>query len=184
MRFSSRVQTDLAPNEYYRAVEEKRTENSPLWDLTVSNPTLAGLEYPLEVIRAALADGAGEPYQPDPRGHPAARSAVAGYYREHGINISADSIVLTSGTSEAYGFLFKLLCTPGKSILFPKPSYPLVPLISELEGVAAEPYALSRENWRWDPASLFECPDARRARGGRRLAQQSHRQHADRGGTA
>jgi len=163
MRFSSRIQTELEPNEYSRIMEEKRAENSAVWDLSISNPTLAGLEYPLEEIREALADGAKHFYQPDPRGLPAARSAVAGYYHEHGIILSPDSIVLTSGTSEAYGFLFKLLCTPGKSILFPKPSYPLVPLIAELEGVTAAPYALSNEDWRWDLAALFAArkPGAR-----------------------
>jgi alanine-synthesizing transaminase len=163
MRFSSRIQNELAPNAYYRAVEQKRAEGSAVWDLSISNPTLAGLEYPLEEIHEALADGAKHFYQPDPRGLLAARSAVATYYHERGISISPNSIVLTSGTSEAYGFLFKLLCTPGKSILFPKPSYPLVPLIAELEGVTAMPYALTGENWRWDLASLFEAraPGAR-----------------------
>jgi alanine-synthesizing transaminase len=163
MRFSSRVQTDLAPNEYSRIVEEKRAQNRAVWDLTVSNPTLAGLDYPLAEIRAALAEGAGQPYQPDPRGLPAARNAVTSYYREHGINLPPDSIVLTSGTSEAYGFLFKLLCTPGESILYPRPSYPLVPLIAELEGVAAASYPLSNNTWRWDPAAFSDAltPGAR-----------------------
>ncbi|MGB7539690.1 MAG: pyridoxal phosphate-dependent aminotransferase, partial [Anaerolineales bacterium] len=140
-----------------RAMEQKRAENSALRDLSISNPTLAGLEYPLEQIREALADGAKHFYQPDPRGLLTARSAVATYYHERGINISPDSIVLTSGTSEAYGFLFKLLCSPGKSILYPTPSYPLIPLIAELEGVTAKPYALTGDHWRWDPAALFEA---------------------------
>ncbi|MBN2085505.1 MAG: pyridoxal phosphate-dependent aminotransferase [Anaerolineales bacterium] len=163
MRFSSRIQTELAPNEYSRIVEEKRARNLAIWDLSISNPTLAGLDYPLEEIREAMADGAKHFYQPDPRGLLAARSAVAGYYHERGIGLSPDSIVLTSGTSEAYSFLFKLLCTPGKSILYPKPSYPLVPLIAELEGVTAAPYALSNEDWRWDLAALFgaRTPGAR-----------------------
>ncbi len=163
MKFSSRVQTDLASNDFFRAVEDKRAEKASLWDLTVSNPTLAGLEYPLAEIRAVLAEGAWQTYQPDPRGLPEARGAVAGYYRERGIILSPDSIVLTSGTSEAYGFLFKLLCTPGEFILYPKPSYPLVPLIAELEGVTAKPYALTKDGWRWDSAALLEAgaPGAR-----------------------
>jgi aspartate/methionine/tyrosine aminotransferase len=50
-----------------------------------------------------------------------------------------------------------------ESILYPKPSYPLVPLIAELEGVAATPYALSNNDWRWDPAALADAltPGAR-----------------------
>jgi alanine-synthesizing transaminase len=156
MRFSNRIQGELVPNEYSRAVERRRAENSALWDLTVSNPTLAGLDYPLEEIREALAEGGKHFYQPDPRGLLAARSAVAGYYHERGITVPLDSIILTSGTSEAYGYLFKMLCTPGKTILFPTPSYPLIPLIAELEGAAAKPYALSGGEWRWDLALLFD----------------------------
>ena len=37
-----------------------------------------------------------------------------------------DRVVLTASTSEAYGFLFKLLCDPGDDVLVPVPSYPAV----------------------------------------------------------
>jgi alanine-synthesizing transaminase len=165
MRFSSRVRGELAPNEFSSAVEAIRAARIPCWDLTVSNPTVAGFEYPLEEIREALAEGAKQPYRPDPRGLPAARSAVATYYHERGIAVSPESVLLASGTSEAYGHLFKLLCAPGKNILYPTPSYPLIPLLAELEGVEARPYALSPGDARWDPAALFDAftPRARAA---------------------
>jgi alanine-synthesizing transaminase len=156
MRFSSRIQGELAPNEYSSAVERCRAGTDPLWDLTISNPTAAGFEYPLDEIREALAESAKSIYQPDPRGLLTARSAVAGYYHERGIRIPPESILLTSGTSEAYGHLFKLLCAPGKAVLYPKPSYPLIPLIAELEGVDAKPYALTPDDARWDLAALFD----------------------------
>jgi aspartate/methionine/tyrosine aminotransferase len=163
MRFSSRIRDDLEPNEFFRAVEIRRAGQAPLFDLTVSNPTLAGLEYPWEEIRATLAEAANLRYQPDPRGLPAARAAVAEYYRLHGRTVAPESIVLTSGTSEAFSFLFKLLCDPGEGILFPKPSYPLVELIAELEGVSARPYPLTGKFHRFTVASLLEnlTPDAR-----------------------
>ena len=163
MHISSRIRDDLEPNEFFRAVEIRRTGHQPILDLTVSNPTQAGLEYPQEEIRATLAEAAGHSYQPDPRGLPVARAAVADYYQLHRRTVSPESIVLTSGTSEAFSFLFKLLCDPGEAILFPKPSYPLVELIAELEGVAAHPYPLAGKFHRWDVASLFEnlTPDAR-----------------------
>jgi alanine-synthesizing transaminase len=163
MKYSSRIRNDLEPNELFRAVESRRAKARPFLDLTISNPTQAGLEYPQEEIQAALADAAVHAYQPDPRGLPAARAAVAEYYQLHGRTIAAESIVLTSGTSEAFGFLFKLLCNPGESILFPKPSYPLVEVIAELEGVAAHPYPLVGKDWRWTVPSLLEnlTPDAR-----------------------
>ncbi|MBN1440535.1 MAG: pyridoxal phosphate-dependent aminotransferase [Anaerolineales bacterium] len=160
MKFSSRIRGPLAPNDFFRAVEIRRGSNATMWDLSIANPTLAELEYPLEEIRAALGDSAKSMYQPDPRGLLAARSAVAGYYHERGIALSPEHVVLTSGTSEAYGLLFKLLCSPGKSVLYPKPSYPLIPLLAELEGAAAKPYALSEGDWRWDPSALFESWEA------------------------
>ena len=42
-----------------------------------------------------------------------------------GVQVSPDHIVLTASTSEAYSFLFKLLCDPGDEVLVPAPSYPL-----------------------------------------------------------
>jgi alanine-synthesizing transaminase len=157
MRYSSRIRGELAPNDFSSAVEAIRADRTPCWDLTVSNPTSAGFEYPHEEIREALAEGAKHIYQPDPRGLLTARSAVAGYYHERGLILAPESLLLTSGTSEAYGYLFKLLCTPGKNILCPSPSYPLVPLIAELEGVDARPYALTPGDARWDPAALYDA---------------------------
>jgi len=163
MDFSSRLSDDLEPNDFFRAVENRRARGLPLLDLTVSNPTQAGLEYPQEEIQRALAEGAGHAYRPDPRGLPAARAAIVEYYRAHGRAPAPESIVLASGTSEAYAHLFKLMCDPGESILSPKPSYPLVELVAELEGVAAHPYPLTGKDRRWQVASLFEnlTPGAR-----------------------
>jgi alanine-synthesizing transaminase len=156
MKYSSRISGDLEPNAFFRSVDQRRTRGGPLFDLTISNPTRAGLDLPQEEIRAALGDGAGAAYEPDPRGLPAARAAVAQYYHDRGRDVDPDSIVLTSGTSEAYAYLFKLLCSPGDVVLFPTPSYPLVELIAELEGVAARPYPLEGKNWRWGAGSLLE----------------------------
>jgi alanine-synthesizing transaminase len=163
MAFSSRIRRDLSPNVFFRSVEERREQNPPL-DLTVSNPTLAGLEYPREEIRDALGETAKQIYQPDPRGLSAARSAVAGYYHLHGCGVDAERIILTSGTSEAYSFLFKLLCGPGEAVLFPRPSYPLVEIIAELEGLKSNPYPLAANGWHYDAARIQEClPDSARA---------------------
>jgi alanine-synthesizing transaminase len=163
MRISSRLRSDLQPNEFFRAVELRRAGSRPLLDLSVSNPTRAGLDYPRAEIQAAFAEAAGSDYQPDPRGLPAARAAVAAYYQAHGRTVIPESIVLTSGTSEAFAFLLKLLCDPGQAILFPRPSYPLVEMIAELEGVVAHPYPLSGETHRYTVDSIDKnlTPDAR-----------------------
>ena len=46
-----------------------------------------------------------------------------------------DRILLTASTSEAYGYLFKLLCDPGDEVLVPRPSYPLFEYLARLENV-------------------------------------------------
>ena len=58
-------------------------------------------------------------------------------------------IVLSASTSEAYSWLFKLLCNPGESVLIPQPSYPLFEHLTRLESVRAVPYRLEYHG-RWD----------------------------------
>jgi len=156
MRYSSRVPGEFAPNEFFRAVEGRRSAGSRLRDLTVSNPTLAGLDYPLEEIQSAMAQASRHAYEPNPRGLPTAREAVAAYYRSHGVSLPADSIILASGTSEAYGHLFKLLCAPGETVLYPQPSYPLIGSIAGLEGAAAHPYPLVGKDRRWNVPEISD----------------------------
>src|SRR5262249_17537458 len=113
-------------------------------DLTASNPTDAGIVYPEEAIRTALATPLG--YQPEPRGLASARAAVAA-----AIGAPAEDILLVASTSEAYGYLFKLFCNPGDPVLVPEPSYPLFAHVTALEGVAAVPYRLAFDGgWHID----------------------------------
>jgi aspartate/methionine/tyrosine aminotransferase len=85
-----------------------------------------------------------------------AREVVAGLYAEHyGAAVSADNVVLTASTSEAYGYLLRLLCEPGDAILVPSPSYPLFDLLARLHDVDLVPYPLVyHDGWQIDPASL------------------------------
>jgi len=107
---------------------------APYVDLTLANPTQAGLPALAVALPPAPA------YEPHPRGLPPAREAVAAY---HGT--SPDRVVLTASTSEGYAWLFKLLCDAGEEVLVPEPSYPLFGYLTALEGVRAVAYAL-----RWD----------------------------------
>ncbi|HEY7515005.1 MAG TPA: pyridoxal phosphate-dependent aminotransferase, partial [Vicinamibacteria bacterium] len=59
-----------------------------------------------------------------------------------GVPTDPDHIVLTASTSEAYSFVFKLLCDPGDDVLVPRPSYPLFDFLATLESVGVSPYAL------------------------------------------
>jgi len=140
--FSDRFKWSLEPNRFARLIEEKKRAGARILDLTESNPTRAGLDYPTEEILGALAQAPAMLYEPAPRGLPVAREAVAGYYAERGFDVDPERIHLTASTSEAYSFLFKLLAGQGESVLVPQPSYPLFEFLAALEGVELRPYEL------------------------------------------
>jgi alanine-synthesizing transaminase len=141
--FSSRTPDDLEPNDLARLLESQQAAGRRLIDLTASNPTTAALPGAAawqDRVARALAEGARAPYAPEPRGLPSARAAVAAYYRGRGMDVAVDRIVLTASTSEAYGFLFKLLCDPGDEVLIPTPSYPLFAHLAQLDAVDVRSY--------------------------------------------
>src|SRR5215470_1167261 len=151
--FSDRFKWSLEPNRFTRLMEEKKRAGARILDLTESNPTRAGLDYPTEEILGALAEAPAMIYEPAPRGLPIAREAVAGYYAERGFDVDPERIHLTASTSEAYSFLFKLLADHGESVLVPQPSYPLFEFLAALEGVELRPYELHyvhTAGWRID----------------------------------
>ena len=139
--FSRRVPSDLAPNALAAAARER---GGVPFDLTVSNPTAVGIDYPDDLL-GPLADPAGLHYRPDPRGLREAREAVAAYYAARGAPVPPERICLCASTSEAYGLLFRLLCDPGESVRVPVPSYPLFDHLAALDGVRAVPYSLETE---------------------------------------
>jgi hypothetical protein len=150
------VPADLRVN---RISETLARLGTPPFDLTVTNPTACGIPYP-DGLLAALADPGALRYQPDPRGAPAARAAVAEEYRRHGVTLDPGRIVLTASTSEAYSFLFKLLCEPGEAVLTPLPSYPLFEHLARVEGVRARAYHLEPEaGWRLDLGEIAAAGD-------------------------
>jgi aspartate/methionine/tyrosine aminotransferase len=134
--FSKRLPAEMGVNELTRLLEAKRRAGERILDLTESNPTRAGIEYPAAVIEA-LANSRVLQYEPEPFGLPAAREAVAAAY-----GLSVERLVLSASTSEAYSWLFKLLCNPGDEVLIPRPSYPLFEHLAGLESVHVRPYGL------------------------------------------
>jgi alanine-synthesizing transaminase len=69
--------------------------------------------------------------------------------------IDPERIVLTSGTSEAYTHVFRLLCEAGDEILVPAPSYPLLEFLADLADVRLVPYPLLYDHgWQMDFAGL------------------------------
>jgi aspartate/methionine/tyrosine aminotransferase len=84
-----------------------------------------------------------------------AREAVAAYYSDHGAEIDPDSVVMTTSTSEGYGYLFRLLCDAGDEVLVAQPSYPLFDFLADLEDVRLKPYPLFYDfGWWIDFAEL------------------------------
>jgi hypothetical protein len=145
--FSARTGFARRPNRLTRALAARRDRGQPVIDLTVSNPTAAGLRAPSGLLDA-LAGPEAASYAPEPRGLRRAREAVCEDGRRRGLALDPDGIVLTASTSEAYSFLFKLLCEPGQEVLVPRPGYPLFEHLAGLESVQAAPYALAYDG-RW-----------------------------------
>jgi aspartate/methionine/tyrosine aminotransferase len=150
--FSSRLDWNVAANPITRLLLDKRNSGAEILDLTESNPTAAGFEYPAGIL-SALADPRALRYEPVAAGMQVAREAIAGYYGGGKIDLSR--IIVTASTSEAYGFIFKLLANPGDEVLVPRPSYPLFEFLSALESVRVVNYSLHYHgSWTLDFDSL------------------------------
>jgi alanine-synthesizing transaminase len=160
--FSSRTDWSLTPNRLSELVRDRRERGALVLDLTESNPTWCGLAIDAEEILAPLRDRRALTYEPDPRGLLTAREAVAEYYAERGIPLSTDQIFLTTSTSEAYSFVFRLLANPGDRILAPQPSYPLFDFLGGLNDVSILPYPLVYdEGWQVDLDALASRAESR-----------------------
>lgn len=138
-----------------RALRERRASGREVLDLTASNPTQCGFAYNEPEILGALAAREALIYDPDPRGMRRAREAVCRYYAERGAPVEAEQIFLTTGTSEAYSWLFRLLCDAGDEVLIAAPSYPLFDFLAQIEDVRLVPYPLVYDHgWQIDFTGL------------------------------
>jgi aspartate/methionine/tyrosine aminotransferase len=153
--FSRRTGWNLATNRYTQALEAHRRSGSELLDLTASNPTTVGLDYRKQELSQALIQDEIFSYEPAAKGMLSAREAVAAYYAEKQVSVDPEDFVLTTSTSEAYSFVFRLLCDPGDSVLVPTPSYPLFDFLADLNDVKLEPYELVYDHgWQIDFTSV------------------------------
>jgi alanine-synthesizing transaminase len=162
MTFSRRTRVSHRPleseNALARAVGARRVAagtSGALLDLTVSNPTTAGLPYDAHAITTALASSDVLAYEPRPLGLVSARGFISADYVASGIEVSSARIAITASTSEAYAVLFKLLCDPGDEILVPVPSYPLLAWLAAFEGAELRTYPLEYAGrWHVDLGAL------------------------------
>jgi alanine-synthesizing transaminase len=166
--FSRRTAWDLAPNRYTEALEAHKRSGRELLDLTSSNPTTIGLAYREEELLRSVIRREALTYQPAARGLLSAREAVAAYYAVKGARVLVDDFVLTTSTSEAYSFIFRLLCDAGDSILVPAPSYPLLDFLADLNDVKLISYELVYDHgWQIELESLRAAMRNAEAEGGR-----------------
>jgi len=140
VNFSRRAQWNAPTNRLTLA----RQSRHDLLDLTNSNPTRAGIDYPLDELADILSRAARAPYDPQPLGLRSAREAVA----EHE-GCDPDDVVITASTSEAYSFLFKLLTDPGNAVATAIPSYPLLEHLAQLELITLKTFPMEF-HLRWE----------------------------------
>ena len=162
--FSQRTNWKLTPNALTQAIAEVRASGQEIIDLTVSNPTQVGILPDSEAVLAAFVSPEAMQYDPQPRGLFSARRAVCHYYREAQeiFDLDPESIFLTTSTSEAYTYVFRLMCNPGDEILVPKPSYPLFEFLADLADVKAVAYPLVYDHgWQIDFDSLYKAATPR-----------------------
>ena len=161
--FSKRTNWNVEENAYTRALRRRREAGKRILDLTASNPTTCGFQYDEAAILDALRDPASLRYEPEPKGMPAARAAVARYYEEkNGSGIDPENLILTTGTSEAYSFLFRLLCEPGDEVLIAHPSYPLFDFLATIQDVKLRGFQFVYDHgWQIDFHSLQKQVGAR-----------------------
>ncbi len=172
-----------APRDVNRLTRALAARTRPFLDLTVSNPTAVGLRSgeadlfdgassaPEARVLAALSDPRGLSYAPDPKGLISARTSVSNYYAAlHGVLAPPNQIVLTASSSEAYGWIFKLVGDPGDAVLVPAPSYPLLDALLELESLVLRRYALASDDGFAFRTDAVEAEVTRAEADGQRVA--------------
>src|SRR5262245_563832 len=107
--FSNRLPPHAETNRLTRAVAALLGANVPLTDLTETHHTNVGIAYPGDLFDELSASHVRR-YAPQPLGLDVAREAVAADYARRGARVDSNQIVLSASSSEAYSWLFKLLC--------------------------------------------------------------------------
>jgi alanine-synthesizing transaminase len=124
--------------------------------LNTGDPIAFGFKTPphmVEAVQQSLRDGENG-YGPS-IGLLAAREAVAAENTSRGWPLSADRIVLTSGSSEGIDFVLTALADPGDEVLVPLPVYPLYPALLHKIGAREVYYRTDPANdWLPDPKEI------------------------------
>lgn len=119
--------------------------------LNIGDPITFGFKTPphmIEAVERAMRDGHNG-YAPSV-GILSAREAVAGELTGRGMPVSADRVVITSGTSEGIELALTALAEAGDEVLIPSPTYPLYTAVLAKIGATAVFYRKDPDN-HWLP---------------------------------
>jgi alanine-synthesizing transaminase len=139
-------------------VEAKKVEarGQTVRYLNIGDPVHFGFQPPphlIEAVSRAMRDGHNA-YTPS-AGIASAREAVAADYDARGMPVSADRVVLTSGTSEGIELALFALADAGDEVLVPTPTYPLYTAVLAKLNARAVYYRTDPErDWVPDPDQI------------------------------
>jgi alanine-synthesizing transaminase len=119
--------------------------------LNIGDPNQFGFLTPPHLIEAvvkAMRDGHNG-YVPSP-GIVDAREAAAADFVSRGVNVSADRVLITSGTSEGIELALTGIVDEGEEVLVPSPTYPLYTAVLAKIGAQPAYYRTDHAN-DWQP---------------------------------
>ncbi len=134
-------------------VEAKKVEatGKAVRYLNIGDPNQFGFLTPPHLIEAvvkAMRDGHNG-YAPSP-GIAAAREAAAADFVARGVNVSADRVLITSGTSEGIELALTGIVDEDEEVLVPSPTYPLYTAVLAKIGARPAYYRTDHTN-HWQP---------------------------------
>src|SRR5918997_840198 len=119
--------------------------------LNIGDPNQFGFLTPphlIEAVAKAMRDGHNG-YTPSP-GIVEAREAVAADFVSRGVNVSADRVLITSGTSEGIELALTAIVDEDDEVLVPSPTYPLYTAVLAKIGARPAYYRTDHAN-DWQP---------------------------------
>ncbi len=133
----------MSTNRLTQALQRRREDGGEVLDLIDTNFHNCGFFYPQDHLSELLAAYPGQQhYRPDPKGSTQVRDAVAGYYREAGLTVGPEHLVVTASTSDAYNLLFSALAEPGDNVVLPAPGYPLFEYLAHFHALETRFYRM------------------------------------------
>lgn len=100
--------------------DQARARGVKVWGLNIGQPDIP---TPARMWEAALQDHPKVLAYSPSTGIPELREALSAYYAGHGVDLTPDDLIVSTGGSEAILFAFAVTCDPGDEVLIPEPLY-------------------------------------------------------------